>query len=198
VFQESGAEIVETATFTSGDPSFTAQITSLKAKAPQALGLAAGSSDAARIAIEVKRQNFRVQLLGTGGLQSSGEDFIRAGGDAVEGTMTAAQFDPDNPDPAVQALIKNYAQKTGEAVTLNAAYAYDAIYLVADQIKRQGVTNDPARLEQDRDLIKDGLPKVNGWIGMGGATTLGDDGEVRRPIMIATVKGGQFVIEQVR
>jgi hypothetical protein len=33
---------------------------------------------------------------------------------------------------------------------------------------------------------------------MGGATTLGDDGEVRRPIMIATVKGGQFVIEQVR
>ena len=173
-------------------------MTTLRAAAPDALGLAAGSADAARIALEVRRQGLRTQLLGTGGLQSTGEDFINAGGEAVEGTMTAAQFDPDNPDPAVQALIQKYVQQTGnQDVTLNAAYAYDAVYLIVDQIKQMGVTNDPAKLDDDRVKIKDGLEKVNGWIGMGGSTTLGPDGEVRRPIMIATVKGGKFVIEQV-
>jgi branched-chain amino acid transport system substrate-binding protein len=198
VFNDSGVEVVETVTFTTGEPSFAAQVTRLKAAQPQAVALVAGSADAARIALEIKRQGFEAQLLGSGGLQSTGQDFMKAGGDAVEGTMTAAQFDPDNPDPAVQALIKSYREKTGQEVSLNTAYAYDAVYLIVDQINRMGVTNDPGMLQEDRDRIKDGLDRVKDWVGMGGATTLGSDGEVRRPIMIATVKNGEFVIETVR
>jgi branched-chain amino acid transport system substrate-binding protein len=199
VFRENGVDIVENVTFTAGDASYAAQVTRIKAANPQAVALAAGSGDAARIALELKRQNVKTQMLGSGGLQSSGEDFIKAGGDAVEGAMTAAQFDPANPDPSVQALIKNYQAKTGNTdVTLNAAFTYDAIYIMADQIKRMGVTNDPANLAADRDKIKDGLAKLSNFNGMGGLTSLGPDGEVRRPTMIATVKGGQFVIEQVQ
>jgi branched-chain amino acid transport system substrate-binding protein len=199
VFRENGVDIVENVTFTTGDASYAAQVTRIKAANPQAVALAAGSGDAARIALELKRQNVKTQMLGSGGLQSSGEDFIKAGGDAVEGAMTAAQFDPANPDPSVQALIKNYQARTGNTdVTLNAAFTYDAIYIMADQIKRMGVTNDPANLAADRDKIKDGLAKLSNFNGMGGLTSLGPDGEVRRPTMIATVKGGQFVIEQVQ
>ncbi|GAC1325682.1 MAG: ABC transporter substrate-binding protein [Chloroflexota bacterium] len=199
VFRENGVDVVENVTFTTGDSSYAAQVTKIKAANPGAVALAAGSGDAARIALELKRQNVKTQMLGSGGLQSSGEDFIKAGGDAVEGAMTAAQFDPANPDPAVQALIKNYQQKTGnQDVTLNAAFAYDAIYIMVDQIKRTGVTNDPNALANDRDRIKDGLPTLRNFNGMGGLTSLGADGEVRRPTMIATVKGGKFVIEQVQ
>ena len=199
VFRENGVDVVENVTFTTGDSSFAAQVTRIKAANPEAVALAAGSGDAARIALELKRQNVRTQMLGSGGLQSSGEDFIKAGGDAVEGAMTAAQFDPANPDPGVQALIKTYREKTGnQDVTLNAAFTYDAIYIVVDQIKRSGVTNDPARLADDRDKIKDGMAKLTNFKGMGGLTSLGPDGEVRRPTMIATVKGGAFVIELVQ
>lgn len=199
VFRENGVDVVEDVTFTTGDTSFAAQVTRIKAANPEAVALAAGSGDAARIALELKRQNVKAQMLGSGGLQSSGEDFIKAGGDAVEGAMTAAQFDPANPDPAVQALIKTYQAKTGNSdVTLNAAFTYDAIYIVVDQIKRMAVTNAAADLAADRDKIKDGLAKLSNFNGMGGLTSLGPDGEVHRPTMIATVKGGQFVIEEVQ
>ena len=199
VFKDNGVEVVENVTFTTGDQSFAAQVTKIKAANPEALALAAGSGDAARIALELKRQNVKTQMLGSGGLQSSGEDFIKAGGDAVEGAMTAAQFDPANPDPAVQELVKNYQTRTGnQDVTLNAAFAYDAVYIVVDQLKKMGATNDPAKLESDREKIKDGLAKLTNFNGMGGLTSLGADGEVRRPTMIATVKGGKFVIELVQ
>lgn len=198
VFKENGAQVIEDVTFTTGDSSFAAQVTRLKAANPEAVALAAGSGDAARIALEMKRQNVKTQMLGSGGLQSSGEDFIKAGGDAVEGAITAAQFDPDNPDPAVQALMKAYKAGTGaQDVTLNAAFSYDVVYVLADVIKKQGVTNDPSKLEAERDAIKNGLPKVVNFNGMGGLTSLGDDGEVKRATMIATIKGGKFVIEQL-
>jgi branched-chain amino acid transport system substrate-binding protein len=198
-FKDNGVELVDTETFVSGDQSFAAQVTKLKAANPDAVAIAALSADAARIALEMRRQAMRTPIIGSGALQSTGIDFVKAGGDAIEGTMTAAQYDPDNPDPAVQALTKNYLALTNQPeVTLNAAFSYDAVYIFLDLIKRQGVTNDPANLEADRDKIKDGLPTIKDWVGMGGPTTFGADGEVRRDVMIATVKGGKFVIEHLK
>jgi branched-chain amino acid transport system substrate-binding protein len=198
-FKDNGVELVDTETFVSGDQSFAAQVTKLKAANPDAVAIAALSADAARIALEMRRQGMQTPIIGSGALQSTGIDFVKAGGDAVEGTMTAAQYDPDNPDPAVQALTKNYLALTGQPeVTLNAAFSYDAVYIFLDLIKRQGVTNTPSALEADRDKLKDGLPTISNWVGLGGPTTFGQDGEVRRDVMIATVKGGKFVIEHLK
>ena len=76
-------------TFQSGDPSVTAQVSKLKSMNPDAIVLAASPGDAAKIAIEVRRQGLKQQLLGAGGL--FGDEFLKSGGAAVEGAITAAQ-----------------------------------------------------------------------------------------------------------
>ncbi|MGI8876897.1 MAG: ABC transporter substrate-binding protein [Egibacteraceae bacterium] len=198
VFEDNGVEVVETVTFTTGESSFAPQVTRLAAAQPDAVALAAGPADAARIALEIQSQGLETQLIGSGGLQSAGQDFVDAGGDAVEGAKTAAQFDPDDPDPQVQQLRESFLEESGnDEVALNTAFAYDAVYILVDLIKRTGVTNDPAALVEDRDKIAEGLPTIHDWVGMGGLTSLGEDGEVVRPVLVATVQDGRFVIEQV-
>lgn len=194
LFEDAGVEVVKTLTFTSGDTDFSAQVTEIASAGADVVALAAGPADAARIAIEMQRQGVDAQLLGSGGLQSAGQDFLEAGGDAIEGAILAAQFNPDPDDSAQAALIESFEESTGSDVTLNAAYAYDAVYIVAAMIKRQGVTNDPSQLEEDRERIKDGLPELSDWIGMGGPTSLNPDGTVRRQPQIATVEDGELVI----
>lgn len=197
LFDRVGIELLDELTFTTGDADFSAQVTRLGELAPDVVALAAGPSDAANIAIEMQRQGVDIQLLGSGGLQSAGNDFISAGGDAVEGTIMAAQFDPAPSDAAQASLIETYEQATGTEVTLNAAYAYDAVYILVDEIISQGVTNDPADLEADRTRIKEGLPSISGWVGMGGPTTLNVDGTVTRQPQIARIVDGVLTIEQV-
>lgn len=197
VFSENGVNLVSTQTITAGDASFAAQVTEIAGANPQAVALAAGPADAARIAQEIRRQNLDAQLLGMGALQSAGGDFIQAGGDAVEGTMTAAQFDPDNPDETARQLIDRYTRDTGEDITLNAAYGFDAINIIAQMIRDRDVSNESDSLEADRELIQQGINELEGYVGMGGDTTFGDDGVVKRPSQIATIENGQFVITQV-
>lgn len=197
LFEDAGVEVQDVLTFTSGDPDFSAQVTRIKSLGPDAVALAAGPADAARIAIEVQRQGVDTQLLGSGALQSAGGDFLSAGGEAVSGAITAAQFDPEPDDEERSQLLDKYRQQTGSPATLNAAYAYDAIYIFVDVMKRTGVTNDPGALAEDRTKIKDGLVEIQDWLGMGGPTSIDEDGTVRRPAQIGTVEDGQFVLEQV-
>jgi len=194
-FQQNNVQVVKTVTFGTGDPSFAAQVTSLAGSKPDALGLAASPPDAARIALEIQRQGLKVQLLGTGILQSAGADFIKAGGSAVEGTKTAAQFDPADPDPTARKLIADYEKETGAKIALNGAYAFDAVNIFAQLIKTTGVQNKVSTLVEDRDKIMRGLPKIDDFVGMGGKTDIGEDGVTKRPSRVATVKNGQFVIE---
>ena len=98
VFDATGVEVVSTTTYTSGDSSFTSQVTSMAAKKPDVVALAAGPADASRIAAEVGAQGLDTLLIGTGSLQAGGTDYINGAGEAAEGTITAAQFNPDNPD----------------------------------------------------------------------------------------------------
>lgn len=122
---------------------------------------------------------------------------IGAGGDAVEGAITAAQFDPNPSSPGPAALIDDFEEDTGSEVKLNTAYAYDAVYILVDLIQRMGVTNDPSVLAEDRAAIKDGLSTIADWTGMGGPTALDESGNVTRPAQIAIVEDGAFVIQPV-
>ena len=65
-------------TFQSGDPSVAAQVSKLKALNPDAVVLAASPGDAAKIAIEIRRQGMKQQLLGSGALV--GDEFLKSGG----------------------------------------------------------------------------------------------------------------------
>jgi branched-chain amino acid transport system substrate-binding protein len=183
-------------TFQSGDPSVTAQVSKLKAMNPDAVVFASSPGDAAKIAIEIRRQGMKQQLLGSGGL--FGDEFLKSGGQAVEGAITAAQFWRDNPDPKVRLYVTSYEKRTGETAVLHEAYAYDGLLTVAEAIRKGGVTNKPGDLDKDRDRIRGALNDIR-IVGMSGAYALkGDTGEVDRPTMKALITGGKWVLTPVK
>jgi branched-chain amino acid transport system substrate-binding protein len=182
-------------TFQSGDPSVTAQVSKLKALNPDAVMFAAGPGDAAKIAIEIRRQGMQQQLLGSGGL--FGDEFIKSGGKAVEGAITAAQFWRDNPDPKVHSYVTSLEKRTGETVVLHEAYAYDGVLTVAAAIQKGGVTNKPNDLEKDRQRIRDALDGIH-VVGASGEYSLNaHTGEVDRPMMKALISGGKWHLTPV-
>lgn len=177
-------------TFQSGDPSVAAQVSKLKALNPDAVVLAASPGDAAKIAIEIRRQGMKQQLLGSGALV--GDEFLHSGGKAVEGAITAAQFWRENPDPKAHAYLTALQKRTGEPPVLHDAYAYDAVLAMAEAVQKAGVTNKPEDLAKDRERIRDALDGIR-VAGASGVWSLDPKtGEVERPMMKALISGGKW------
>lgn len=198
VFDGSGVEVVSTTTYTSGDPSFTSQVTSMAAENPDVIALAAGPADAARIAVEVRTQGLESLLIGTGSLQAGGTDYINGAGEAAEGTITAAQFNPDNPDEPAASLLAQAEEDNGlDVVALNFSYAFDIVNMIAEHLAESGATASPDTLEDDRQALLDYLEGVDPYEGMSGDVRFAEDGTGDRPELYAVVENGQFVISEV-
>lgn len=186
----------ETVTFQSNAPSVAAQVSKVKSLAPDAVVLASAAGDAAKVAIELRRQGVTAQLLGSGGL--FGEEFVKSGGAAVEGAITAAQYWRENPDPKVQALVKSIESRTGEKLVLHEAYSYDVVLALRDAIAKSGVTGKAEDLEKDRERIRGALDGLEITGASGHHRLDPKTGEVFRPIMQATVKGGEWTVEVIQ
>jgi len=198
VFDGSGVEVVSTTTYTSGDPSFTSQVTSMAAENPDVIALAAGPADAARIAVEVRTQGLESLLIGTGSLQAGGTDYINGAGEAAEGTITAAQFNPDNPDDPAATLLAQAEEDNGlDVVALNFSYAFDIVNMIAEYLTETEATASPETIEEDRQGLLDYLAGVDPYEGMSGDVRFAEDGTGDRPELYAVVENGQFVISEV-
>jgi branched-chain amino acid transport system substrate-binding protein len=196
IFSSTGVRVVKTVTFKTGDSSFASQITSVAGESPDVLALAAGPEDAGRIAKEVKSQNLDVTLIGTGSLQSGGAAYVAAGGDATEGTLAAAQYDPHSSDPTASKLLEQAQKDSGqEDIPLNYAYAFDAVNMIMQVIKDKGIEAG-GNVTEDRVAIQEGLNALDGFTGMADKTTFSDDGTAIRPELRAVVRDGKFVIDQ--
>ncbi|TDV56427.1 ABC transporter substrate-binding protein [Actinophytocola oryzae] len=196
VFSSTGVRVVKTVTFKTGDSSFASQITSVAGDHPDMLALAAGPDDAGRIAKEVKSQNLDVLLAGTGSLQSGGAAYVAAGGEATEGTVAAAQYDPHSTNATADKLLKAAQKDSGLSdIPLNYAYAYDAVNMIMQVIKDKGISAG-GNITQDRVTIQEGLNDLKDFTGMADKTTFSSDGTAVRPELRAVVKGGKFVIDQ--
>jgi len=195
VFAQTNVQVAKHVTFSSGDASFASQVTSIAQSKPDVLALAAGPADAGRIAREVRSQGLSTTLVGTGSLQSGGAAYYAAGGPATEGTLSAAQYDPTNPTQPAKDLLAKAQTATGQAeISLNFAYAYDAVNMLVQIIKSKGVKPGDSP-DKARTQITDGLNALKDYDGMAGKTTFTDDGTAIRPQLLAVLKNGVFVID---
>jgi branched-chain amino acid transport system substrate-binding protein len=197
IFADTGVQVVQRATFASGDSSFASQVTSIAGADPDILALAAGPDDAGRIAREARSQKLRATFLGTGALQSGGSAYVAAGGDATEGTIAAAQYDPHSASPEAAPLLEKAQAATKQPdIPLNFAYAFDAVNMIATLIKDKGLAPDGADIATARTQIQEGLNGIDEYTGMADVTTFAEDGTAERPQLRAVVQGGKFVIDK--
>lgn len=101
----------------------------------------------------------------------------------VEGTIAATTFIPGNPDPKVQDFVKKYKKLYGEEPEDHASPYYDAVYIVAEAIKKVG---------PDRQKIADYLAHLKGFNGVNGEYTADKWGNLVHTAVLAKFHNGKW------
>jgi branched-chain amino acid transport system substrate-binding protein len=107
---------------------------------PNGLVLISYQADGALIAQQIKQAGLDVPIVGAGSLQSP--DFLKLGGDAVEGVYIQGQFLPTDPRPHVKNVVDRYVAKYNETPDFFAIHAYDTMKLIAQAIELGGPTRE--------------------------------------------------------
>lgn len=111
--------------------------------------------------------------------------FVDLGGGAVEGTVIATAFHPDDGRDTVQQFSAAFRRQYGTLPDAPAALAYDAVRLLAHAMTESG-SADPRQ-------VTDALRAIREWRGVTGAVTFTDSGDlVDRSIGTVVVNDGRF------
>ena len=139
-------------------------------------------TDGALILKQARKLGLNVPAMGTYALYHP--EFIRLGGDAVEGTFVSTPFFPGDPRKVVADFVKRFRAKYNEDPSLYAAFAYDSMKLLAKAMEIAGA---------DNKSIRDALAGFKDLPGVTGVITFDENGD-RVPISMVTlqVKGGKF------
>lgn len=179
------AEVVAIEAFMDNDENFKPQLTSIQQKTPDAIFVAGYYTEAAKIAQQAREQGLEVQILGADGFYSP--VLIEIGGEAVEGAIFTAGFHSGDKSPEVQNFVTKYRELFGEDPDMFAAQAYDAACIVIEAIKAKGT---------DPEQIRDGIAETKDFPGITGNTSIDEEGDTLKDVLILKVVGGAF--ERIR
>lgn len=110
---------------------------------------------------------------------------LLSGGSIVEGFQFVSNYSEDNAFPSFRSFQERYTKRFGWKPSFAAAFAYEAVLLLADALKRSG--GDAQGL---RAALADSAPHT----GILGPFAMSPSGDVVRPTFITSVKQGRFVI----
>ncbi|KUO77460.1 MAG: branched-chain amino acid ABC transporter substrate-binding protein [Desulfosporosinus sp. BRH_c37] len=168
------------------DTDFSGQITKIKAVKPDVIVFSGYYTEGALIMKKAREVGIQAVMVGGDGLQ--GDDLMKIGGAAVEGSISYAGFSPEQPTPNTEKFINAYKAKySNELPDLFAAQGYDALMLVAKAIK-DAKSADPEK-------FKDTLAVTKAYDGVSGTITFQASREpIKSPVYLLEVKGGKFAL----
>ncbi|HQY20099.1 MAG TPA: ABC transporter substrate-binding protein [Ignavibacteria bacterium] len=187
VFPGMGGEIIEEQKYSAGDKDFKAQLTSIKAKNPEAIFIPGYYTDVNLISIQAREIGLTCPLFGSDGWESEKLTEGKAK-DALEGSFFSTHVSADDPAPAIQNFIKKYKEKYGSQPDAMAFLSYDAGMILFDAIKKAGDTSG--------DKIRDQLAKVTDYQGITGLITINSDRNAVKPAVVMEIKDGKFVYKE--
>lgn len=168
------------------DTDFSGQITKIKAANPDVIVFSGYYTEGALIMKKAREVGIKAVMVGGDGLQ--GDDLMKIGGTAVEGSISYAGFSPEQPTPNTEKFITAFKAKyNNELPDLFAAQGYDALMLVAKAIK------DAKSAEPEK--FKDTLATTKNYDGVSGTITFQASREpIKSPVYLLEVKGGKFAL----
>jgi branched-chain amino acid transport system substrate-binding protein len=200
-FKADGIEVItgdNPVTFQTNDTQFTAQITKLKSMNPDGVGMGALGPDALNIITEARRQGMNQPFMSTAPLMEG--EVPQKGGKAVEGTFSGTIWDRSDDSPKSQAFKAAYDKAVklypGEFTKYPDYYpvnAFDAVFMIADAVKKKGVTNKPADLEKDRARIMEYLSTLRNFDGVA-SKGYNEVGDGIKDVQVYEIKGGQWAL----
>lgn len=171
------------------DVDFSAQITRLKElkTQPEVLMVSAQPDKAGIVVKQIRDMGITSPIVSGDGFDTP--QLIEMGGvPQTNDVYFATHVSLDNPDEKVQHFVKAYEEKTGNYPENGfAALGYDAMYLIADAIKRAG--------SEDPQAIRDALDGTAGLKLVTGEVTFADSHVPTKSVTILGVEDGKFVFK---
>jgi branched-chain amino acid transport system substrate-binding protein len=186
-FTHSGGQIIGKDDYKTGDKTFTAQITKIKAAAqkPDVVYVSAMPDEIGLIVKQMRQAGVTQPIVGGDGYDTP--LLVQVGGKASDDVyFTTHAYMAADSTPAIQKFYKDYKAAYGtDPENAFAALGYDTVGLIADAIKRAGA--------DDPKAIRDAIAATNGYAGVTG--TISYPNGVRVPAKTVTmiaVKGEQI------
>jgi len=183
--EEHGLKVTTSQPFFEGERDYNAVLTKIRQTNPEGIYIAAMYNEASLITRQIKKLGWDVKMLAPSSVFS--DNFIELAGESAEGLATNTFFALNDPDPKVQAYIKEFKIRAGREPNLHAACAYDATMMLAEAIERAGF---------DRATIRDELAKTKDFVGVTGKITFTENGDVVRKYKVMVVEDGKWVIKK--
>ncbi len=186
------------ATYTTGDFDMRPQVTKLKSMQFDGIVFGGVYMDGVTFIKEARRQGLNQPMMGGNPLMSL--QFPLKGGKAAEGVFTSSEFYYWMETPKVQKFTKEFIERA-KAKGIDPPQplqfdvnVYDAIYMLAHVMKEKGITNKPADLARDRELIMKGLTELKGFQGLARKGQFNKDGDAVGDVYVVKAQGGEWVL----
>ena len=179
--------IVDVANYQTGDKDFTAILTNIKALNPDAVFAPGNFTESALLVKQARQLGIDAQFMGGDTWET--QEFIDVGGKDVEGVALSTAFDREkaSTEEAKKFLDAYTKEYNGEPSALT-AMAYDAYLIGVSGIEKAGTATDTVKIRDAIAATKD-LECVTGM------TTLDENGDPIKGVVIKTVKDGKFTFK---
>ena len=179
--------IVDVANYQTGDKDFTAILTNIKALNPDAVFAPGNFTESALLVKQARQLGIDAQFMGGDTWET--QEFIDVGGKDVEGVALSTAFDREkaSTEEAKKFLDAYTKEYNGEPSALT-AMAYDAYLIAVSGIEKAGTATDTVKIRDAIAATKD-LDCVTGM------TTLDENGDPIKGVVIKTVKDGKFTFK---
>src|SRR5262245_39424114 len=184
-FKKMGGNIVANESYSEGDTDFSAQLTSIKSKSPQAVFMPGYYTEVGLVLRQAHKLGLNVPFLGGDGWDSP--KLIEIGGEAMNGSYYSNHFSVSDPNPKIQKFVSAYKARYGATPDALAGLGYDAASVLFDAIKRANST--------DGSKVRDAIASTKDFDGITGKITIDKDRNAVKPAVVLEVKDGklQFV-----
>ena len=185
-----GIKIQDKISYAEGDIDFSAQVSKLKSLKPEAVVMTGYYQESAQLMIEMRKQGINCPILGSNGFNDP--KIHDLAGKAMEGSVWASGFFPDNPDPKVRKFVARVQEKYKKKPNQFHAQAYDAMYILAEAIKQAGVTDSTP---ENRTKIRDALARITNFPGVSGSHSFKPGkGDAEKSVFILTLRDGKYAL----
>lgn len=185
-FTKMGGTIVADESYSASDTDFNAQLTSIKAKNPEAVFVPGYYTAVGLIARQAKRQGLNVPLLGGDGWDSP--SLIEIGGKDLDGSFLSNHYSVDDPSPRIQKFVEAYKAKYNAVPDALAGLGYDSAMVLFEAMKRAGTTDGPK--------VRDEIAQTKNYEGVTGNITLDANRNANKPAVVLEIKGGKYVYRE--
>jgi branched-chain amino acid transport system substrate-binding protein len=182
VAKEKGLKVVSREFTTDKATDFNAILTKIRAAKPDVVMYGGMDATAGPMAKQMKQLGIKSQFLAGDGVCSP--EFVKLAGDAGEGLICSMAGEAVEKLARGEEFRSKYKAKFNQDVQIYSPYSYDAVYVIAEAIKRAG---GPDKAKIVEEVAKTNHPGVTGQI------TFDEKGDIKGgAISMFTVKGGKL------